>query len=224
MLRNAYVPYFYLKRIREQEAIGFERDLAGLPKATVPAEFMMKNASDAQKSFVTGLAKVVQEVRRNKREGIVFPAQYDQNGNKIMDFELLSSGGQRQLDPDKAIQRYKQEIAMSLLADFLTLGHEGVGSFALGTAKMDLWTLVVSSLAKSVANVVNKHAIEKLLRINGIPYTNAPKLAFGTVSNVDLSQLAQYINSLVVGGLITPDPTLEAWLREAMGAPAAEEQ
>lgn len=223
MLRNAYVPYYYLKRIREQEAIGFERDLSGLPTVTVPASFMKSSADESQKAFVTAMAKMVQEIRRNKREGIVMPVEYDENNNKVIDFELMTSGGQRQMVPDVAITRYKQEIAMSLLADFLTLGHEGVGSFALGTAKMDLWTMVVDSLAKSIASVVNKHAIEKLLRLNGISYVNPPKLVYGSVSNIDLSSIATYIAALVKGGLITSDPTLEAWLREAGGMPMPEE-
>jgi hypothetical protein len=223
MLRNSYVPYYYLKRIREHEAVGFERDLAGLPTATVPAAWMKTSADDTQKAFVTAMGKMVQEIRRNKREGVVMPVEYDANNNKIVDFQLMNSGGSRQLQPDVAIQRYKQEIAMSLLADFLTLGHEGVGSFALGTAKMDLWTMVVDSLAKSISDVVNKHAIEKLLRMNGFTYVNPPTLVYGSVSNTDLTALAAYLTALTKGGLITGDPTLEAWLREAGGMPAPEE-
>lgn len=225
LLRNSYVPYYYLKRIREYEAIGFERDLAGLPTVNVPAAWMMNSATASQKSFVQSMATMVQEIRRNQREGVVMPVEYDDRGNQVIDFKLMNAGGSsnRAALPDVAITRYKQEIAMSLLADFLTLGHDGVGSFALGTAKIDLWTMVVDSLAKSIAGVVNKHAIEKLLRMNKIPYDKAPTLQYGSVSNIDIRELGFYIQALTAGSLITSDPTLEGWLREAAGMPMAEE-
>jgi hypothetical protein len=37
MLRTAYRPWFFKKRLEEFEAIGVERDLAGLPVAKVPS-------------------------------------------------------------------------------------------------------------------------------------------------------------------------------------------
>ena len=40
ILRNAYRPWYFKKRIEELEAIGIERDLAGLPVAYLPPEFM----------------------------------------------------------------------------------------------------------------------------------------------------------------------------------------
>ena len=37
ILRNAYRPWFFKKRLEEFEAIGVERDLAGMPVARCPA-------------------------------------------------------------------------------------------------------------------------------------------------------------------------------------------
>ncbi len=64
------------------------------------------------------------------------PSMYDDQGHKVFDLVLLSSGGSRQFDTDKIIQRYDQRIAMSILSDFILLGSDRVGSYALGTSKM----------------------------------------------------------------------------------------
>ena len=43
LLRGAYRPWFFKKRLEEFEAIGVERDLAGMPVARVPADYMKAN-------------------------------------------------------------------------------------------------------------------------------------------------------------------------------------
>ncbi|RJQ04432.1 MAG: hypothetical protein C4551_10790 [Bacillota bacterium] len=130
VLRNAYRPWWMKKRIEEIEAIGIERDLAGLPIAWVPPELLGPNATAEQKATLDAIKKIVRNVRRDEQEGIVFPLAY-RDGEKAFDFGLLSTGGRRQFDTDSVIARYDQRIAMTVLCDFILLGHEKVGSFAL---------------------------------------------------------------------------------------------
>lgn len=224
MLRNAYVPWFYKTRLQEIEAIGVERDLAGLPKVTVPAQWLDGGATDADRQSLAAAQKLASDVRQNRQEGIVVPALYDQAGNKMFDFELVSTGGSKQMDTDKIITRYKSEIAQSVLADFLTLGHEGTGSFALAKTKMSLWVSAVEALCRSIADVVNRHAIKKLLDLNSIPYVNPPELVYGTVQDVDLGALGQFITALSGAGLLSPDEPLENALRAMAGLPVDDSQ
>jgi phage gp29-like protein len=213
LLRNAYRPWFYKRRIEEIEAVGIERDLAGLPMAFVPPEYLMNTANPAQKAVLQAITDIVQNVKRNEQEGIVFPAAYDEQGNRIFDLTLLSASGARQFDTGAVIQRYDQRIAMSLLSDFLLLGSDRVGSFALGTAKVDLWTLAVDSIAKTIAEVVNQYAIPRLLKLNAMRMDRMPELTYGQVSSVELSEVADYVSKLVGVGAIMPDPSLEDHLR-----------
>lgn len=214
LLRNAYRPWFYKRRIEEIEAVGIERDLAGLPMAFVPPEYLMNTASPAQKAVLQAITDIVQNVKRNEQEGIVFPAAYDEQGNRIFDLQLLSASGGRQFDTGAVIQRYDQRIAMSLLSDFLLLGSDRVGSFALGTAKIDLWTLAVDSIAKTIAEVVNQYAIPRLLTLNAMRTDRLPYLTYGQVSSVELTEVADYVSKLVGVGAIMPDPSLEEHLRQ----------
>lgn len=223
MLRNAYRSWYFKKRIEEIEAIGIERDLAGLPVAYVPPEYLSSNASADQQAVLTAVQNIVTNIKRNEQEGVVFPVVFDDAGNRMFDLTLLSSGGSRQFDTDTVITRYDQRIAMTILSDFILLGHERVGSFSLGASKIDLWTMAVDSVAKSIAEVINQHAIPRLMRLNGFSDEDSPRIAYGEVSHVDLRELSEYISKLTAAGLLMPDERLEEFLREVAGLPAAEE-
>lgn len=223
LLRNAYRPWFYKRRIEEIEAIGIERDLAGLPMAYVPPEYLSSTATPSQKAVLNAITEIVQNVKRNEQEGIVFPSAYDEAGNRVFDLTLLSASGGRQFDTGGVIQRYDQRIAMSLLSDFLLLGTDRVGSFALGTAKVDLWTLAVDSIAKSVAEVVNQYAIPRLLKLNAMRTDKLPYLTYGQVSSVELTEVADYVSKLASAGIIMPDRDLESHLRMLADLPESED-
>ena len=222
LLRNAYRPYYFKKRVEEIEAIGIERDLAGLPVAYVPPEYLSSTATDAQKAVLNSIVDIVQNIKRNEQEGVVFPAQYDESGKKLFDLTLLSTGGNRQFDTDKIISRYDQRISMSVLSDFILLGHEQVGSFSLGTAKMDLWSMAVDAIAKNIAETVNAHAIPRLLRLNGMDSSRLPVLTYGEVAHIDLTEISNYVTNLANAGIIVTDPNLEDYLRQLGGLPPAE--
>jgi hypothetical protein len=222
LLRNAYRPWYFKKRIEEIEAVGIERDLAGLPVAYVPPEYLASNASASQAAVLSAITNIVQGIKRNEQEGVVFPLMYDDAGHEMFRLQLLSTGGQRQFDTDKIISRYDQRIAMSVLSDFILLGHDRVGSFSLGTSKIDLWTMAVEAIAKSIAEVVNTHGITRLLALNGIKTDKAPYLTYGDVAQVELTELGDFIQKLTAAGALTPDEKLEEYLRDIAGLPPME--
>jgi len=222
ILRNAYRPWFFKRRIEEIEAIGIERDLAGLPVAYLPPEYLSSTATPEQASVLASIQAIVTSIKRNEQEGIVMPAMYDENGHKMFDLQLLSSGGSRQFDTDKTIQRYDQRMSMSILSDFILLGSDRVGSYALGSSKMDLWSMAVDSIAKNIAEVMNQYAIPRLLKLNGMDTSRLPFLTYGEVSHVDLTEISDFVTKLAQAGVLMPDPKLEDYLREVAGLPPAE--
>ena len=221
LLRNAYRPWWYKRRIEEIEAIGIERDLAGLPVANVPPEYLSIHATAEQQSVLAAIQQIVTSIKRNEQEGVIFPQIYDDNGHKLFELVLLSSGGTRQFDTDKVITRYDQRIAMSVLSDFILLGHDRVGSFSLGTTKMDLFTMSVDSIAKTIADTINTHAIPRLIRLNGMDTTRIPKVTYSEVAHVDLGEIATFVSQMAQAGVLAPDPGLEDHIRELAGLPPA---
>jgi hypothetical protein len=224
LIRSSYVPWYYKKVIQEIEAIGIERDLAGLPVAWLHPMYFSESASDEEKAVLAAVTDIVKTVKRNEMDGLVFPLQYDESGHKMMDFTLMASAGNRQIDIDKTIARHNQAMAMAVLADFILLGHERVGSFALGASKIDLWTMAVDSIANSIAEVVNSHAVPRLFALNGLPTDRLPQLVYGDVGHIDLTEIADYIQKLGGAGALAPDDKLEDHLREIAGLPPADQE
>lgn len=221
ILRNAYRPWYFKKRIEEIEGIGMERDLAGLPAAWVDPRIMQTDATVEEKAFLQAIKDLVVNVKRDQQEGIVFPLAYDANGNKLYDFTLISSGGQRQFDTNAIINRYNQLIATSVMADFILLGQDGGGSFALGSTKANMFALALGSWAESVAQIINQHAIPRLFDINNMDTEKLPTVTFRPIAAHDLGEIGQFIVQVTgAGSEMFPDERLEEHLRQMAGFPA----
>ena len=225
LLRTAYRPWYFKRRIEEIEAIGIERDLAGLPIAFLPPEYLSSGATEDQKRIVAMMESIVQNVKRNEQEGLVFPLIFDERGNKMFDIQLLSAGGSRQFDTDKVISRYDQRIAMSVLSDFILLGHENVGSFALSSDKTSLFSVALGSLLSMIEDVFNTYAVPRLFAMNPeFKLDELPRLKHGDIEQPDLAALAQWIGALTAAGeTLFPDERLSKWSRQVAGMPEPSE-
>lgn len=220
LLRNAYRPWYYKKRIEDIEGIGVERDLAGLP--------VIYRSAEIAAAYDDDLKKILRNVRRDEQEGVLLPLAYDEAGNKMLEFSLLSSAGQRQMNVSEIIGRYNKTIAMTCLADFILLGQQAVGSFALSSSKTELFATALGAILKSIADTVNEHAVSRLLAVNGIAVKDAadlPRLVAGDLEAPDLKELGGYITALAgAGAPLFPDEDLEQHMRKIAGLPEKSEE
>lgn len=224
VLRNAYRPWYNKKHIENIEGIGIERDLAGLPVARVPLETMLPSATPDQRATFETIKRIVTNIRRDSQEGIVMPSSRDASGNLLYDVILLSTGGTRQFDTDKVISRYDQRIAMTVLADFILLGHEQVGSKALSVDKTQVFGVALGAWLDHIAGIFNSHAIPRLMRLNGVPADLYPELDHSDIEPVNLAQLADYVSKLATAGAaFFPNADLERYLLDVAGLPAPTE-
>lgn len=226
LLRTAYRPWYFCKRIEEIEAIGLERDMAGLPIGWVPLELLQSNRSAAATEAFRYWKDIITRTKRDEQEGMLLPLVYDENGNKLYDFELASTGGRRTFDTGAIVQRYNQQKAMSMLADFILLGHEAVGSFALSSDKTELFAVALGSILDNIEDVLNRHAIPRLMKLNGLP-TDArmPQFRHGDIEKPDLAALIQFVQGLAnAGAPIFPDLVLENHLRGVADLPPISEE
>ena len=225
MLRSAYRPWYYAKRLEEVEAVGAERDLNGLPVMEVPADITLSDANSDQKAAYRAAKDLVQNVRINEQAGIVLPQAYDEDNNALYKFELLSASSRKNYNTDVIIKRYSSQIAMSVLADFLTLGHEGVGSFALSSDKTTMFSVAMGTLLDGVATVFNRHATPRLLLFNGIELDQAPVLKHGKLDTSSLAQDAEALMKLGNAGMsVFPNEKLEAHLYDKAGFPQVDQE
>ena len=225
-LRNAYRPWYYKKRLEEIEGIGVERDLAGLPVAKVPHDYLAAKKGTDKAKMVDAFRKMVRSVRRDEQEGVVIPTSYDQDTKQpLFDFSLLNSGGGRTFDTNSIIQRYEQRILMTVLADFIMVGHQGQGSYALHTDKTGLFRASINSVSQAIADVLNRYAVPRLFAVNGWKVDQLPQFEPGDVDPPDLQQLAMFMGQMNQAGVQWfPDPELEKFLRDAARLPKLDEK
>lgn len=224
LFRNAWSAYYYKREIQRIEAIGIERDLAGLPVALVPVELLSDAPTSAQTTTLNAIKDLIRNIRRDEQEGVVFPLAYTQDGKPTYELKLLSTGGTRAFDIDKVIARYDQRMAMSVLADFLLLGHEAVGSKALSVDKTELFTEAISAFADVIAAVINQHAVPRLHRLNGWDMRLRPELRHGRIEHVDLDAFASAILKLTQAGMpVFPNADVERHLYETFDLPVPAE-
>ena len=210
ILRTAYRPWYFKRRIQEIEGIGIERDLAGLPVLYGPEglDLWDENMPDNIR-LRKGLEDIVRNIRRDEMEGVVLPYGYK--------LELLSSGGNRQFDTNAVINRYDTRIAMTVLADFIFLGHEQTGSFALSSDKTELFAVAIGAFLDIICETFNRQGIPSLIDINGKHFagiTDYPKMTHGDIEDVDITKMSQFIRDMTGIGVLVPDDGLEDYIRQ----------
>ena len=210
ILRTAYRSWYFKRRIQEIEGIGIERDLAGLPVITTPEGMDIWDKDDEDMNAIrTGLEAMVKNIRRDSTEGLVLPFGYT--------FELTSTGGSRQFDTNSIIARYDTKIRQTVLADFIQLGHESVGSFALSSDKTNLFSMAICAFLDIICQTFNSQGIPALIDINGDHFagvTDYPRLTHGDIEDVDLATVATFIKDMTSIGVIIPDESLEDYVRQ----------
>lgn len=216
LLRNAYRPWYFKKRIEEIEGVGIERDLAGLPILIPPENVDIWDPQNEYASQVRTVAEnLVRNVRRDRTEGVVIP-----NG---WDFKLLSTGGSRQFDTNAIINRYDQRMAITMLADLVMLGADKVGSFALADVKKSLLGASLEAQVTSIADVINKYAVAKLFDYNYFPgITDVPKIVAGDVETPDIKEIAFLLRAAALDP--AKDFELMNYLRRLASVPLIDEE
>lgn len=215
VLRTAYRDWYFKRRIQEIEGMGIERDLAGLPVLIPPEGINVWDANDPLMVQTFQRAEtIVRNVRRDATEGLVIPFGWE--------LKLLTSGGARQFDTNAIIERYDTRIAMTTMADFILLGHQQVGSFALSSDKTELFSMALGSYLDIICEVFNNQGIPRLIELNADHFrgiTEYPKLTHGDVETPNLKDLSSYIKELTGCGVLMPDDALEDYIRKVANLP-----
>lgn len=209
ILRNSYVPWYFKKRIQEIEGIGIERDLAGLPVIQPPEGVDIFNSEDPVATRIRHEAEmVVRNIRRDEQEGVVLPFGWE--------LTLLTTGGKRNFNTTEIINRYDTAMAMTVLADFIILGHNNrYGSFALAGSKTHMFGVAIGGWLDVIKSVLNRYAVPRLLAINGMDSTRPPSIEPTDIEVPDLEALGSYIANLQRAGFkMFPNEILEKKLLE----------
>lgn len=222
-LRAAFMPWYYSKNLTEVEAISAERLGSGLPVI-----YLGKGTSKSGATSDYAYAKqAVRDTRADEQAGLVFPfhKQYAGGDGSGILFELVSPPGKGGIDFNQVITRHNQEIAQSLLTQFMFLGMGETGTQSLATEIRDQFILAINAWLSNISDVINRYAIPRLFALNIFPgLISLPRLEPGDVSDVDVSQLIETMARAVQTGIVLADETTEAHARGLLGLPEREAQ
>lgn len=216
LLRNAYRPWYFKKRIEEIEGIGIERDLAGLPVLQAPEGLDLWNNEDERMVALRNNAEeLVRSIRRDSEEGVLLPHGWE--------LKLLSTGSARQFDTNAIINRYDNRIAITMLSDLILIGSEKTGSFAMANTKRSLLSSALEAQLANIAEVFNKYAVPKLFQLNAFRgLTDYPRIVPGQIESPSLKEIALLLRAMGVD--ISNDMPLMNYLRKIADLPQMDEK
>src|SRR6516165_695222 len=239
ILRNAYRDYFFVKRLEELEAILCER-MGGFPVIYLPGNIIDKaastNTSDpdvaAAQRTLTYYKGAIGRVRLDEQMGALLPSDpwRDEEGKplniRMYEFQLVTpQHGRQTVDPDKTIERHSTQILMTLLADFIKLGHEVRGTNNLAITRVDMFYAAIEGWLNAAANVLNRFALPRLFKMNGFPEDMVPKFVPDMPQRLDLDSLGAFIKNIAAAGMpLFPNDEIEAFIRDAAGFPELDDE
>lgn len=207
VLRNAYRSWYFRKHGEESLMVGVRRNLAGIPKASIPARNVL--AADAT---YTAVKDIVTRLHVDEQAGVVWFSDRDETGNPLYELELMTAGGTSEAigAAIAATRMFAQDIAASLLASFAGLGRDAVGSRALADPLIDLFRTSLEATADMMQETLNRYAVPRLMRFN--TFTTTPKLVHGELRERDLAAVGAFIKDTFGAGLpwLTGDPAADA--------------
>lgn len=217
ILRSAYRAYYFRKNIEMIEAIGIERNLAGLPVIHVPGELFdgtPENENRRKQFDMMG-----RNLKKNDQAYVLLPSDIygtgeNGSGEKQYSIELLQGSGSSNTNQNQTIERWDRRIAQSMLADFLLTGGQSVGSYSLASTKYDAFKTAIESYLDVIKEQINTKAIPELFKLNGFDSSKCPTLEHSGITEETLESLGSFLKN--VNGLITPDENLEDMIRSRL--------
>ena len=227
VLRTAYRSYYFTKRLEEQQAIALER-MSGVPEVDVPNQLLEAAANGDSKAVaaLNAWKKLATNVRIDEQMGLVLPSDRYPGTNggasteRMYEFRLIVPNGRIAADFEAPLARYALNIMMTVLADFVTLGHGTRGTQALAIEKVDMFMSALEGWLNSIAAVLNRHLLPRVWMLNGLDLATMPEYEPDLSKRMDLDVLSNFVLRLSQAGMpLFPDEDVETYLRDAAGLP-----
>ena len=224
LLRGAYVSWVRKNSIEDAEGRVAARS-GGVVEMRVPGELLDVNAPPDIVNARNTYTAIADRMAQDRQGSVMLPSDTDENGNPLYEIKFAIPETRRQNDLDAMIQRYNRLMAMTVMADFLLLGHETVGSFALSDSKTTMFAKSCGAILDILAEQFNRVLIPKIWAWNGFDDELRPKLVHGDLETPDLAALGAYVTAMAGAGMpLFPDEQTENYLREAANLPAKSEE
>lgn len=207
MLRPAYGSWLRKRVYQKLQAIGIEKYAVPTPVLTVPED----KGTSAQ---FTEMKTILQAYTSHQSQYITKPEGWELeiNANNFDATQVQS-----------AIDAENMEMVNAFLANFLLLGQQGSGSYALSTDLSDFFLSAIEHVAEIICEVFNDQIIPELIKLNYGPQEEYPKMICTGISDRAGKEFAEVLQILGSAKAIIPDDKLEEYVRDKYGLPEASE-
>lgn len=209
VLRPAYKHWWIADQLARIQAIAAERHGVGIP-------YVELQDGDDDVETIGRWEDILANIRVNERGYIVVTG-----GAK---FGIAGMGEGRALDVLPMIQHHNRMTAVSVLAQFLTLGATDVGSWALSADQSGLFLMALQSIGDEIAAVFNDYMIKPWIDYNFTGVRKYPQLTVTNIETRNGDKLLTAVADAIQKGAIKYDRDLENALRDGLNLPAAPEE
>ena len=208
LLRNVYRNWYFKDQAYHVMGVGLDRWGIGIPIAQLEEGHKL-TAGDKD-----NLTKILENIRANERAYMVMPENV---GFKI---EPSGSGqGTQSHFGISWIDHQDAQIARNVLASFLTMGRDPVGTLGFGSRLTDMFISSLNGIAKGINGDIKRQLIKPMCDFNwdmtGRQYPDPVCL---DLEQVDLNALIDVLAKLS-NVMITPQDEDEVVLRKILGMP-----
>lgn len=201
-LRGMYRYWYMVTQFELLMGIALERFGTGMPVFSRTDENPSVKLTQAQ---VDALGEIAAGLRQNEYAYVIEPSG--------IRFRFEPSPGLDATVYLDAIQRYRVWMLATALAEFIALGTGDTGSWALGKSKIDLFLRALTGFQDRLTDAINRQAIPRLLRYNGIELETPPTITLPAVREYDLANLGAFAKTLSEIGAFHPTPEDERLFR-----------
>lgn len=205
LLYSLHRPWRMAKDYENFEGIGVERDVGGMPMATLPE-------GDISTGDMSKLEDGLEGMRRDENEYLITPPgvevkPYGPTGSKAYDIGAI-------------IERKKKEILGRRFAQFLMLGMDQVGTQALVEGSQDFFSLGLRAIQEDLVDSWNQQLVPYLFFFNTFPgMTGNPVIEWAKPGAKDMAAALAAISTAVGAKIWTPTDADEDHVRELMDWP-----
>lgn len=212
IIRAAYPNYFWKQQLYRIDAVRLDRFGIGIPVAKLTENYSQKTAP------LDKLEATLQGLRSHDRAYLIQPWG--------VEFDILvPKGGEAGANGlMNSVEHHNVMIARNILQQFQAQGEQRHGSFGAARVTFDAFYDALEGACREIGTEFDHGAIRPLCDANFDMRNRAyPQFSFADLASADTESISSNLSALTNAGLITPDDTLENWLREIHDAPALPE-
>lgn len=204
ILRACYPHWRYKEMLYRISAIAADRFGVGTPAVYLPQDY---GADDKNAANEMG-----ENMRSSDKGYITLPFGYDA--------KILTPGNGGILgNIESMIEHHNRMILTSVLTQFLGLGGENSGSYALSEDQSSFFLRFVEDKARYFATAYNQQVIKDIVDYNYGEQEWYPELRFSPIGTKSIENLANTYKALVDSGLLEVDADVKKWIRTAFNLP-----